>query len=141
MTLSKTSRKTQRKKSSVHEADLDALLARAAAQDTQDSWQYRALESRVLQQTLPPQPFSLIDSLIQWLSPQSFAGWRAPFAASFALMLGIAVANVYDFGLNSSDAYGSEFTSWDDELSLLSFADLSSSVSLIGETTRTLNND
>ena len=122
---------TKQRADAAHDADLDILLTRAAAvatKDLGDSAQYLALESRVLGQALPPQPLAPIDTLIQWLTPQNRFSWQAPCAASFALLLGIAVANVYDFGLGSEHAFESELISWEDELSLLSFTELSPGV-------------
>lgn len=118
------------------DSELDTLLARGASQEIYSPEHYRTLESRVLQQSLPPQPLSPVDAFILWLSPQDRFSWRAPLAASFALFLGIAVANVYDFGLGAADAYDAERLSWEDELSLMSLADLNTSTSPENATSR-----
>jgi hypothetical protein len=132
---------TDHRAKQVQDTELDILLAQAAAQDVQSLEQYRSLESRVLQQTLPPQPLSLIDAFLLWLSPQDRINWRAPLAASFALLLGVAVANVYDFGLYSAGTYDAELVSWDDELSLLSLVDLDTGANTPNATSGNLKDD
>ena len=125
----------------VQDTELDILLAQAAAQDVLSHEQYRSLESRVLQQTLPPQPLSPIDAFLLWLSPQDRINWRAPLAASFALLLGVAVANVYDFGLDSAGTDDAELVYWDDELSLLSLVDLDTGANPPNATSGNLKDD
>ncbi len=86
---------------------------------------FAGLEARILQQALPPQPQSVLDSLLDWLIPDSLGVqlWRPITAACLPLVFGIAIGNFFSFGIENS---GTVLESWDDELTLLSFNDLSS---------------
>lgn len=122
---------------------LDALLARAAEsevesnmENTVESADYKRIEARVLNQALPPQitlpPREVhaasvgfmrgIDALIDWLSPPQQL-WRPIFAAACPLVLGIVIGNYFHFGLTPTSE--PSFESWDDELVMLSFLDIS----------------
>ena len=86
---------------------------------------FSGLESKILQRSLPKQPASILDTLINWLVPKG-AGlqlWRPMTAACLPLVFGIAVGNYFSFGVNNESV---ELESWDDELVLLSLTDLSS---------------
>lgn len=123
---------------------LDALLARAAEsevesnmENTVESADYKRIEARVLNQALPPQvtqpPREVhaasvgfmrgIDALIDWLSPPQQQLWRPIFAAACPLVLGIVIGNYFHFGLTPTSE--PSFESWDDELVMLSFLDIS----------------
>lgn len=86
---------------------------------------FAGLEDKIMRQQLPLQPVSAIDSLINWLLPNrvDLALWRPITAACLPLVFGIAVGNYFSFGVESSS---NELESWDEELALLSFYDLSS---------------
>jgi len=119
---------------------LDALLARAAESNMEsevESARYKRIEARVLNQALPPHvtqsPREVhaasvgfmrgIDALIDWLSPPQQRHWRPIFAAACPLVLGIVIGNYFHFGLTPTSE--PSFESWDDELVMLSFLDIS----------------
>lgn len=83
------------------------------------------LESKIMRQQLPQQPVSTLDSLINWLLPNRLGVelWRPITAACLPLVFGIAVGNYFSFGVASTTT---ALESWDEELVLLSFNDLSS---------------
>jgi len=121
----------------VSEEEFDALLARAASNKI-DSAIYSRVEARVLNQPLPPQsqptvpgtPYfasgltQSIDTLIDWVNPRRQTLWQPMLAASCPLVLGIVIGNFFHFGVNVSTEPG--FESWDDELVMLSFNDMTS---------------
>lgn len=132
--------KDNNRKVLLRDKDLDALIARAAAStmDGQDDRAlYERIESRVLNQSLPPQDAQTprkelaasdgfmrsIDALIDWLNPQHRRLWRPVFAAACPLVLGIVIGNFFHFGLTTKSE--PNFESWDDELVMLSFLDIS----------------
>jgi len=89
--------------------------------DALDSPHLPGLETRVLQQALPPQQLSLSDRLINWLIPKSgspLSLWRPTLAACLPLVFGILVGNLTDLGAVQDS---SEYQYWDDELIMLSF--------------------
>ena len=119
---------------------LDALLAHAAESNMEsevESARYKRIEARVLNQALPPHvtqsPREVhaasvgfmrgIDALIDWLSPPQQRHWRPIFAAACPLVLGIVIGNYFHFGLTPTSE--PSFESWDDELVMLSFLDIS----------------
>lgn len=126
---------------SVSEEELDVLLARAASSEL-DSAIYSRVEARVLNQPLPTQfqptqskptgPDAVfdgglshaIDALIDWVSPRRQTLWQPVLAASCPLVLGIVIGNFFHFGINTTNEPG--FESWDDELVMLSFNDMTS---------------
>jgi len=132
----------------LRDEDLDALIARAAASTMNgqdDRALYERIESRVLNQSLPPQiaqtPRKVlaasdsfmrgIDALIDWLNPQRQSLWHPVFAAACPLVLGIVIGNFFNFGL--TPASEPNFESWDDELVMLSFLDMSNQGEIIEE--------
>jgi hypothetical protein len=86
---------------------------------------FPGLQSKVLSQQLPQQPVSALDSVINWLLPTNLGLqlWRPVAAACLPLVFGIMVGNYFSFGVNNESV---ALESWDDELVLLSFNDLSS---------------
>ena len=123
---------------------LDALLACAAKSEVEsnidsevESARYKRIEARVLNQALPPKATQSprevhvasvgfmrgIDALIDWLSPRQQRHWRPIFAAACPLVLGIVIGNYFHFGLTPTSE--PSFESWDDELVMLSFLDIS----------------
>jgi len=125
----------------VSDEELDALFARAASKKI-DSAIYSRVEAHVLDQPLPPQSqltvagapsFASgltrgIDALIDWVSPRRQTLWQPVLAASCPLVLGIVIGNFFHFGVNATTE--PSFESWDDELVMLSFNDMTS----LGET-------
>ena len=125
----------------VSDEELDALFARAASKKI-DSAIYSRVEAHVLDQPLPPQSqltvagapsFASgltrgIDALIDWVSPQRQTLWQPVLAALCPLVLGIVIGNFFHFGVNATTE--PSFESWDDELVMLSFNDMTS----LGET-------
>ena len=121
----------------VSDEELDALFARAASNKI-DSAIYSRVEARVLNQPLPPQSQSTvpgtpsfargltqsIDALIDWVSPRGQTLWQPVLAASCSLVLGIVIGNFFHFGVNATTE--PSFESWDDELVMLSFNDMTS---------------
>lgn len=89
------------------------------------------LETRILNQELPPQQISIADKLIEWLLPSEFGIqlWRPTVAACLPLVFGILVGNYFSFGITEQDQ---QLEYWDDELALLSFNDFSSELSETG---------
>ena len=132
----------------VSDEELDALFARAASKKI-DSDIYSRVEVRVLNQTLPPQTqltvagapsFASgltqgIDALIDCVSPRRQTLWQPVLAASCPLVLGIVIGNFFHFGVNATTE--PSFESWDDELVMLSFNDMTS----IGETLEALEGE
>ena len=140
--------KDNNRKVPLRDKDLDALIARAAAStmDGQDDRAlYERIESRILNQSLPPQGAQTprkvlaasdgfmrsIDALIDWLNPQHQRLWRPIFAAACPLVLGIVIGNFFNFGLTPTSE--PNFGSWDDELVMLSFLDISTQGEIIEE--------
>lgn len=83
------------------------------------------LEARVLNQQLPPQNISLLDSLLDWLVPSegsSIKLWRPAMVACLPLLFGIVLGNYYSFGVGLES---SEAEYWEDELAMLSLNDYS----------------
>jgi hypothetical protein len=121
----------------VSDEELGALFARAASNKI-DSTIYSRVEARVLNQPLPPQSQSTvpgtpsfargltqsIDTLIEWVSPRRQTLWQPVLAASCPLVLGIVIGNFFHFGVNATTE--PSFESWDDELVMLSFNDMTS---------------
>ena len=121
----------------VSDEELGALFARAASNKI-DSTIYSRVEARVLNQPLPPQSQSTvpgtpsfargltqsIDTLIDWVSPRRQTLWQPVLAASCPLVLGIVIGNFFHFGVNATTE--PSFESWDDELVMLSFNDMTS---------------
>ena len=121
----------------VSDEELGALFARAASNKI-DSAIYSRVEARVLNQPLPPQSQSTvpgtpsfargltqsIDTLIDWVSPRRQTLWQPVLAASCPLVLGIVIGNFFHFGVNATTE--PSFESWDDELVMLSFNDMTS---------------
>ena len=132
----------------VSDEELDALFARVASKKI-DSAIYSRVEARVLNQPLPPQsqrtvagapsfPSGLtqgIDALIAWVSPQRQTLWQPVLAALCPLVLGIVIGNFFHFGVNATTE--PSFESWDDELVMLSFNDMTS----LGETLEALEGE
>ena len=125
----------------VSDEELDALFARASSKQIDSDISSR-VEARVLNQTLPSQSqltvagapsFTSgltqgIDALIDWVSPRRQTLWQPVLAASCPLVLGIVIGNFFHFGVNATTE--PSFESWDDELVMLSFNDMTS----LGET-------
>ena len=125
----------------VSDEELDALFARAASTKI-NSAIYSRVEARVLNQPLPPQsqltqsqptkPDAVfdgglthaIDALIDWVSPRRQTLWQPVLAALCPLTLGIVLGNFFHFGINTTTE--PSFESWDDELVMLSFNDMTS---------------
>ena len=132
----------------VSDEELDALFARAASKKI-DSAIYSRVEARVLNQPLPPQSQRTvagapsfasgltqgIDALIDWVSPQRQTLWQPVLAALCPLVLGIVIGNFFHFGVNATTE--PSFESWDDELVMLSFNDMTS----LGETLEALEDE
>jgi hypothetical protein len=85
---------------------------------------FLGLESKVANLQLPQQPVTILDSFINWLLPSNLGLqlWRPLTAACLPLVFGIMVGNYFSFGVNDESI---PLESWDDELVLLSFNDLS----------------
>ena len=98
---------------SLRDEELEALIARAAASTMNgqdDRALYKRIESRVLNQSLPPQVAQTprkvlaasdsfmrgIDALIDWLNPQRQSLWRPVFAAACPLALALLKRTVPD---------------------------------------------
>ncbi len=84
--------------------------------------EFPGLESRVLNQYLPPRLRSPVDRLMEWLLPESSSVvgfWRPAMAACLPLVFGIVLGNYYSFGIDNSY----EFDNWDDELLMIAFTD------------------
>jgi hypothetical protein len=132
----------------VSDEELDALFARASSKQI-DSDIYSRVEARVLNQTLPSQSqltvagapsFTSgltqgIDALIDWVSPRRQTLWQPVLAASCPLVLGIVIGNFFHFGVSATTE--PSFESWDDELVMLSFNDMTS----LGETLEALEGE
>ena len=94
----------------------------AGALDNLPTPEFPGLESRVLNQYLPPRLRSPVDRLMEWLLPEagSLANlWRPAMAACLPLVFGIVLGNYYSFGINDSN----DFDNWDDELLMIAFTD------------------
>ncbi len=99
--------------------ELAARLDRIPAPD------FPGLERKVLERPLPPRPLSPGDRLVGWLLPGQAAGaalLRPALAACLSLLLGAAAGGFHSFGVGAEP---DGFESWDDELIMLSFSDLS----------------
>lgn len=97
---------------------LESMLDSIAVPD------FTGLEASILNQSLPPQPVSALDTLINWLLPTTSGVqlWRPLTAACLPLVFGIAVGNYFSFGVNNETI---ALETWDEELVLLSLTDLS----------------
>lgn len=81
------------------------------------------LESRVLNQQLPPRKGSLTDQILAWMLPENGFGkqiWRPAMLACLPLVFGIVIGNFFSFGV---DLENDGFAYWDDELTMLSLND------------------
>ena len=95
--------------------------------DTLQTPSFPGLETRILNQALPPQNPSWIERIIQWLLPNSdslFSLWRPTFAACLPLVFGLVVGSIYNPETTELNA---DYEFWDDELIMLSFTDYSDS--------------
>ncbi|HAG71493.1 MAG TPA: hypothetical protein DCL66_04740 [Gammaproteobacteria bacterium] len=101
------------------QSELDRLLQKMEAPA------FLGLETRILNQDLPPRPQSLIDSIVDWLIPDQLGAklWRPAIAACLPLVFGVLVGNFFSFGVTEQEL---ALEYWDDELALLSFNDFSS---------------
>ena len=89
--------------------------------------EFPGLESRVLNQTLPPRQQSVLNQIISWLVPTENFGanlWRPAMAACLPLVFGVVLGNYYSFGI-SSDV--DEYDYWEDELAMIALSDISES--------------
>lgn len=97
---------------------LDAALDSLTVPD------FRDLEARVMNQPLPPRDRALVDRLVEWLLPDSTSLselWRPAMAACVPLVFGIVLGNYFSFGVVDET---NGFENWDDELLMISFADV-----------------
>lgn len=103
------------------QSELDSLLQKLEAPT------FLGLETRVLNQDLPPQQRPLLDSIVDWLIPNQLGAqlWRPAIAACLPLVFGILVGNFFSFGVSDPEL---ALEYWDDELALLSFNDFSSDI-------------
>lgn len=102
--------------------ELENLLGQIAVPD------FPGLESRILRQSLPPQPVSIFDYILQWLLPSGELGrriWRPALAACLPLAFGILIGNFSSIGFVFED---DSFEYWDDELYMLSLSDYTEDV-------------
>ena len=84
---------------------------------------FPGLESRVLNQQLPPHRGTLADQILAWLLPENGFGkqiWRPAMLACLPLVFGIAIGNFFSFGVGLEN---DGFAYWDDELTMLSLND------------------
>ena len=81
---------------------------------------FEGLEAKILSQPLPPRTISPLDTLLDWLLPNSeftLRLWQPVAAACLPLAFGIVLGNFYSFGVTfESD----EMEYWEDELTMLS---------------------
>ena len=96
---------------------LDQMLRHLPAPDSS------ILKDRVSRQALPERPTSLVDSLMNWLFPQSGSGlvWRPAALACLPLLFGVVMANYFNFGIGVEQS----LQDWDDELAMISLTDYS----------------
>lgn len=101
------------------QVELDSLLQKLEAPT------FLGLETRILNQDLPPRQQSLIDIIVDWLIPSQLGAqlWRPAIAACLPLVFGVLVGNFFSFGVTEQEL---ALEYWDDELALLSFNDFSS---------------
>jgi len=101
------------------QSELDLLLQKIEAPV------FLGLETRILNQDLPPRQQSVIDNIVQWLIPDQLGAqlWRPAVAACLPLVFGVLVGNFFSFGVSEQEL---ALEYWDDELALLSFNDFSS---------------
>lgn len=81
------------------------------------------LESRVLNQQLPPRKGSLSNQVLAWVLPENGFGkqiWRPAMLACLPLVFGIVIGNFFSFGIGLEN---DGFAYWDDELTMLSLND------------------
>ena len=81
---------------------------------------FEGLAAKILSQPLPPRSISPLDTLLDWLLPNSeftLRLWQPVAAACLPLAFGIVLGNFYSFGVTfESD----ELEYWEDELTMLS---------------------
>ena len=85
---------------------------------------FPGLETRVLNQALPPRQQSLAVKAISWLIPTEKFGanlWRSAIVACLPLVFGIALGNYYSFGISSEV---DEYDYWEDELAMIALTDI-----------------
>ncbi len=101
------------------QCELDLLLQKIEAPV------FLGLETRILNQNLPPRQQSVIDNIVDWLVPAQLGTqlWRPAIAACLPLVFGVLVGNFFSFGVSEQEL---ALEYWDDELALLSFNDFSS---------------
>ncbi len=101
------------------QCELDLLLQKIEAPV------FLGLETRILNQNLPPRQQSVIDNIVDWLVPAQLGTqlWRPAIAACLPLVFGVLVGNFFSFGVTEQEL---ALEYWDDELALLSFNDFSS---------------
>ena len=97
--------------------ELDLMLRQLPAPECS------ALRDAVARQPLPERPASLIDSIMNWLFPQSGSGlvWRPAILACLPLFFGVIMANYFNFGIGTDQS----LQDWDDELAMISLTDYS----------------
>lgn len=100
------------------QSELDLLLRKMEAPV------FLGLETRILNQDLPPRQQSVLDSIVEWLIPNQLGAqlWRPAIAACLPLVFGVLVGNFFSFGVTEQEL---ALEYWDDELALLSFNDFS----------------